>query len=50
MVGHWPASEDVLSCDLAETMAELCILDVYDLADMAQSAPSLSQDAAGMAV
>jgi hypothetical protein len=39
----------VLSCDLAETMAELCLLDVDDLAGVALGAPVLSNNPAGQA-
>jgi hypothetical protein len=40
----------VLSCDLAEAMAELCLRDVDDLAALALSAPMLTHDAAGLAL
>jgi len=48
-VGHAPAPADVLSCDLLETMAELCLLDVDDLAAMPLGAPVLSHNPAGQA-
>jgi len=48
--GHSLALEDVISCDLAEGMAYLCLRDVDGLAAMAPSALILSNDTAGMAL
>ena len=45
-VGHAPAPADVLSCDLAETMPQLGLLKIDDLADMALAAAGLAHQAA----
>ena len=45
-VGHAPAPADVLSCDLAETMPQLGLLKIDDLADMALAAAVLAHQSA----
>ena len=40
-VGHAPNPPDVLNCDLPEAMAEVCLLNVEDLAGMALGAAVL---------
>jgi len=45
-VGHAPAPADVLSCDLTETMSQLGLLKIDDLADMALAAAVLAHYAA----
>ena len=49
-IGHAPAPVDVLSGNLLETMPELCLLDVDNLAGMALDAAVLPNHAAGLAL
>ena len=49
-VSHTPAPADVLSGNLPETMAELGLLDVNNLAGMTLGAAVLPHDAAGLAL